>query len=40
MEWKPDLRKDEVKGMNWIYLAQDKDLWQDSVNTVMSNRVS
>jgi hypothetical protein len=34
-----DLRETGWGGMNWIYLAQDKDQWKALVNTVMNLRV-
>jgi hypothetical protein len=30
-----DLREIEWDGMDWIYLAQDRDQWRTLVNTVM-----
>jgi hypothetical protein len=32
-------REIEWGGMDWIYLAQDKDQWRALVNTVMNLRV-
>jgi hypothetical protein len=34
-----DLRKIGWGGMNWIYLAEDRDQWRALVNTVMNLRV-
>jgi hypothetical protein len=34
-----DIRKREWNGMDWIYLAQDRDQWRALVNTVMNLRV-
>jgi hypothetical protein len=36
---KMDLRGIELDGMDWIYLAQDKDQWMALVNTIMNLRV-
>jgi hypothetical protein len=36
---KMDLKHIECGGMNWIFLAQDRDQWRDLVNTVMNLRV-
>jgi hypothetical protein len=36
---KIDLREIEWDGMDWIYLAQDRDQWRVRVNTVMNLRV-
>jgi hypothetical protein len=36
---KMDLREIGWGGMDWIYLAQDKDQWRALMNTVMSLRV-
>jgi hypothetical protein len=36
---KMDLREIGIDGANWIQLAQDRDKWQASVNTVMNLRV-
>jgi hypothetical protein len=35
---KIDLRDIEWDGMDWIYLAQDRDQWKSLVNTVMNLR--
>jgi hypothetical protein len=32
------LKEMELKGVDWIHLAQDRDQWQVVVNTVMSLR--
>jgi hypothetical protein len=32
-------REMECEGVNWIYLAQDRDKWWAVVNTVMNLRV-
>jgi hypothetical protein len=37
---KMDLTEIGRGGMDWIELAQDKDLWRTLVNTVMNLRVS
>jgi hypothetical protein len=37
---KMDLREIGWDGMDWIYLAQDRDQWKDVVNTVMNLRVT
>jgi hypothetical protein len=37
---KIDLREIGWDGMDWIYLAQDKDQWRALVNTVMNLRGS
>jgi hypothetical protein len=37
---KIDLREIEWVGMDWIYLAQDRDQWNALVNTVINFRVS
>jgi hypothetical protein len=34
-----DLRKIGWSGMDWIHLAQDKNLWRALVNTVIKLRV-
>jgi hypothetical protein len=36
---KMDLREIGWDGMDWIYLAQDRDQWRALVNTVMNVRV-
>jgi hypothetical protein len=36
---KIDLREMGYDGMDWIYLAQDRDQWRALVNTVMNLRV-
>jgi hypothetical protein len=36
---KMDLREIGWDGMDWIDLAQDRDLWRNLVNTVMNLRV-
>jgi hypothetical protein len=36
---KIDLRERGWGGMDWIYLAQDRDQWRTLVNTVMNLRV-
>jgi hypothetical protein len=36
---KMDLRKIGLDGVNWIYLAQDRDQWWGPVDTVMNLRV-
>jgi hypothetical protein len=36
---KMDLREVGEGGMNWIYLAEDRDRWRALVNTVMNLRV-
>jgi hypothetical protein len=36
---KMDLREIGWDGMDWIHLAQDRDRWRASVNTVMNLRV-
>jgi hypothetical protein len=36
---KIDLRKIGWGGMDWFYLAQDRDRWRALVNTVMNLRV-
>jgi hypothetical protein len=36
---KMDLRERRWDGMDWIYLAQDRDQWRALVNTVMNLRV-
>jgi hypothetical protein len=33
---KMNLRKVRCGGMDWIYLAQDRDRWRDVVNAVMN----
>jgi hypothetical protein len=35
---KIDLREIGQSGMDWIYLAQDRDQWRDLVNTAMNLR--
>jgi hypothetical protein len=37
---KMDLRETGWDGMDWIYLAQDRDQWMDLVNTVMNLQVA
>jgi hypothetical protein len=37
---KMDLRDIGLEGVNWIYLAQDRDWWWALVNIVMNLRVS
>jgi hypothetical protein len=37
---KIDLKKTGQEGMDWIYLAQDRDKWRDVVSTVMDLRVA
>jgi hypothetical protein len=37
---KMDLRVIGWGGMDWIYLAQDRDQWRAVVNTVMNHRIS
>jgi len=34
-----DLREIGWEGVDWIHLAQDRDQWQDLVNTVMNLQV-
>jgi hypothetical protein len=36
---KMDLRKIELKGLNWFHLAQDTDRWRALVNTAMYLRL-
>jgi hypothetical protein len=36
---KMDLREIGLEGIDWIYLAQDKDRWRALVNTVMNLQV-
>jgi hypothetical protein len=36
---KMDLREIRWDGMDWIYLAQNRDLWRARVSTVMNLRV-
>jgi hypothetical protein len=36
---KIDLRENGWDGMDWIDLAQERDQWEDLVNTVMNLRV-
>jgi hypothetical protein len=35
---KMDLREIELDGVDWIYLAQDREWWRTLVNTVMNLR--
>jgi hypothetical protein len=35
-----DLREIGLGGVDWVDLAQDRDLWEAFVNTVMNLRVS
>jgi hypothetical protein len=35
-----DLRETGCRGMDWIYLAQDRDQWRALVNTVMNLRIT
>jgi hypothetical protein len=34
-----DLRENGLRSVDWIQLAQDRDLWRDHVNTVINLRV-
>ena len=36
---KTDIKKTECEGMDWIYLAQDRDKWRAVVSTVMNLRI-
>jgi hypothetical protein len=36
---KMDLKEIGLEGVNWIYLAQDRDRWRDLVNIVITLRV-
>jgi hypothetical protein len=36
---KMDLREIGWDGVDWIYMAQDRDQWRDLVNTVLNLRV-
>jgi hypothetical protein len=36
---KMDVREIGLEGVDWIYLAQDRNAWQAVVNTVMNHRV-
>jgi hypothetical protein len=40
LRWEMDLTEIGWGGMDWIYLAQDRDQWRTLVNTVMNLRVS
>jgi hypothetical protein len=34
-----DIQELSYEGMNWIEMAQDRDMWRELVNTVMNLRV-
>ena len=36
--WDEKLKKVRLEGMDWIYLAQDRDRWRAVVNAVMNLR--
>ena len=37
--WKMDLKEVGCRGMDWIKLARDRDVWRVLVNAVMNCRV-